>query len=99
MFANTTVSHSQIAIVSVYQAGSWPPPRGLPPKTWISHVAVVISEPISTTNMTGLWICTRGSSFLRLSISARRTMSRWNSEIAWRSWVAGTVDISCWPLQ
>ena len=31
MFANTTVSHSQKAIVNVYQAGSWPPPSGLPP--------------------------------------------------------------------
>ena len=91
MFANTTVSHSQIAIVNVYQAGSCPPPSGLPPKAWISHVTVVITEPISTTNITGLRTCTRGSSFLRLSISARRTMSRWNSEIAWRSCVAGTV--------
>ncbi len=96
MFANTTVSHSQIAIVNVYQAGSLPPPEGgLPPNTWISQVTVVITEPISTTNMTGLWICTRGSSFLTESISARLTISRWNSEIAWRSWVAGTVDISC----
>ncbi len=56
---------------------------------------VVISAPISTTNITGLRICTRGSSFLRLSISARTTMSRWNSEIAWRSWVVGIcADIS-----
>ena len=91
MFANTTVSHSQKAIVNVYQASSWPPPSGLPPNAWISHVTVVMTEPISTTNITGLWICTRGSSFLRLSISARQTMSRWNSEIACRSWVAGTL--------
>ena len=48
----------------------------------MNHVTVVISAPISTTNMTGLWICTRGSSFLKLSISARTTMSRWNSETA-----------------
>ncbi len=95
MFANTTVSHSQIEIVNVYQAGSWPPPSGLPPNAWISHVTVVITEPISTTNITGLRICTRGSSFLKLSISARLTMSRWNSEIACRSWVAGIcADIS-----
>ncbi len=82
MFANTTVSHSQIAIVNVYQAGSWPPPSGLPPNAWIIHVTVVMTEPISTTNITGLRICTRGSSLMRLSISARRTMSRWNSDIA-----------------
>ena len=31
MLANTTVSHSQKEIVNVYQAGSWPPPSGLPP--------------------------------------------------------------------
>ena len=31
MFAKTTVSHSQNEIVNVYQAGSWPPPSGLPP--------------------------------------------------------------------
>ena len=82
MFAKTTVSHSQRAIRNVYQAGSLPPPSGLPPKTWISHVTVVMSEPISTTNMTGFRTCTRGSSFLKLSISARRTISPWNREIA-----------------
>ena len=82
MFAKITVSHSQTAIKNVYQAGSLPPPRGLPPNAWISQVIVVITEPISTTNITGLRICTRGSSFLTLSMSARRTMSRWNSEIA-----------------
>ena len=84
MFAKTTVSHSQTAITNVYQAGSLPP-SGLPPNTWISHVTVVMTEPISTTNITGLRICTRGSSFMKLSISARLTMSRWNSEIARRS--------------
>ena len=52
--ANTTVSHSQTEIVNVYQAGSCPPPIGLPPKTWMNHVTVVITAPISTTNMTGL---------------------------------------------
>ena len=58
-------------------------------------MTVVMTEPISTTNITGLRICTRGSSFLKLSISARATMSRWNSEIACRSWVAGIcADIS-----
>ena len=94
MLAKITVSHSQKAIVNVYQAGSWPPPSGLPPNTWISHVTVVMTEPISTTNMTGFRTCTRGSSFLTLSISARLTMSRWNSETAWRSWAAGICATS-----
>ena len=62
MFANTTVSHSQIAIVNVYHDGSLPPSDS-PPPTWMNHVTVVISAPISTTNITGLRICTRGSSF------------------------------------
>src|ERR1700733_7026153 len=85
MFANTPVSHSQIEIVNVYQAGSLPPPSGPPPNTWISQVTVVITAPISTTNITGLRTWTRGSSFLMLSITARLTMSRRNREIAWRS--------------
>ena len=85
MFANTTVSHSQNEIMNVYQAGSLPPPSGLPPNTWINQVTVVITAPISTTNITGLRICTRGSSLMKLSISARVTMSRRNSEIARRS--------------
>ena len=57
---------------------------------------VVITEPISTTNITGLRIWMRGSSFLKLSISARVTISRWNSETAWRSFLMGPptpVDI------
>ena len=82
MLAKITVSHSHTAIVNVYQAGSCPPPSGLPPKAWISQVTVVMTEPISTTNITGLRICTRGSSFLTLSSRARVTMSRPNSEIA-----------------
>ncbi len=95
MFAKTTVNHSQIAIRNVYHAGSLPPPSGLPPNAWISQVTVVMTEPISTTNITGLRTCTRGSSFLKLSISARVTISRWNSEIACRSWLAGIcADIS-----
>src|ERR1700721_874066 len=59
----------------------------------MNQVIVVITAPISTTNITGLRICTRGSSFSRLSISARTTMSRRNSEMARRSEVAGCVDI------
>ncbi len=99
MLANITVSHSQKEIVNVYQASSCPPPSGLPPNTWISQVTVVMTEPISTTNITGLRIWMRGSSFLRLSIRARTTRSRWKSEIAWRSCVAGTgADIRAFLL-
>ena len=94
MFANTTVSHSQNEIVNVYQAGSLPPPSGLPPNTWISQVTVVIVAPISTTNITGLRIWTRGSSFLKLSISARVTISRWNSDCAGRSELCTGVGVS-----
>ncbi len=85
MLANTTVSHSHIEIVNVYHAGSCPPPSGLPPKTWISQVTVVMTAPISTTNITGLRICTRGSSLAKLPVTARRTMSPRKSEIARRS--------------
>jgi len=99
MFANTTVSHSHTEITNVYQAGSLPP-SAWPPNTCLNHVNVVISAPTSTTNITGLRICTRGSSFLKLSISARMTMSRRNSEIARRSVgvLPGAVstDISWW---
>ena len=62
--ANTTVSHSHTATVKVNHAGSSPPPNGAPPKSWISHAIVVISAPTSTTNMTGLRTCTRGSSLV-----------------------------------
>src|SRR3984885_1001636 len=59
----------------------------------MNHVMLVITAPISTTNMTGLRICTRGSSLVKLSSSARTTMSRRNSEIARRSEVA-RVDMA-----
>ena len=84
MLANTTVSHSQNEITNVYQDGSLPP-SALPPNSWMNQVTVVITAPISTTNITGLRIWTRGSSLSTLSISARRTMSGWNREIARRS--------------
>ena len=74
-FANTTVSHSQIAMLKVNQAASWPPPNGVPPNTWISQATVVITAPISTTNITGLRIWTRGSSFRSDATSAGRTIS------------------------
>src|SRR5947209_18278536 len=83
MLANTTVSHSHTEIVNVYQPGSLPP-SARPPNTWINQVTVVIVAPSCTTNITGLRIWTRGSSLMRLSTSARQTMSGRNSETAWR---------------
>ena len=55
-FANTTVSHSQTATVKVNQAGSSPPPRDCPPNSWMNQATVVMTAPISTTNITGLRI-------------------------------------------
>ena len=86
-FANTTVSHSQIATVNVNQAGSFPPPSGSPPKTWISHATVVITAPISTTNITGLRMTWRGSSLRKLAITASRTTSRFSR----RPWAAVVI--------
>ncbi len=83
--AKTTVSQSQAVMLKVNQEGSWPPPSGLPPKTWISQPTVVIRAPISTTNMTGLRACTRGSSLRRDSISAGRRISGSNRERGWAS--------------
>src|SRR6185437_12066404 len=84
MLAKTTVSHSHTAITNVYQDGSLPP-SAAPPSSWMNEVAVVMTAPISTTNITGLRTCTRGSSLIRLSMSARLTMSGRNNEIARRS--------------
>ena len=85
MFANTTVSHNQNEIVNVYQPGSGTSISPWMPKILISQVSEVITAPTSTTNITGLRICTRGSSLITLSMSARLTMSRWKSETARRS--------------
>ena len=52
-FPNSTVSQSQMATVTVYQAGSVPPGE-LPPSTCTSQMTVVMTAPISTTNITGL---------------------------------------------
>ena len=71
--ANTTVSHSQTATTKVNQAGSSPPPSGSPPKAWMSQPKVVMTAPISTTSMTGLRNCTRGSSFAKLERTAWRS--------------------------
>ena len=72
--AKITVSHNQTATVKVNQAGSSPPPSGSPPNTWISQATVVITAPISTTIITGLWNWTRGSSLTTLAHSACRRM-------------------------
>ena len=85
-FAKTTVSHSQIAIVKVNQRGSELSPA--------IHAIVVISAPISTTNMTGLRTCTRGSSFLNEAPIAGHMISGANSDFeARRADGAGTGGV------
>ena len=69
------MSQSQTPIEKANQAGSSPPPSGGPPKTWISQPPVVITAPISTTNITGLRTWWRGSS-LRSESSAARSDDR-----------------------
>jgi hypothetical protein len=64
----------------VNHAGSSPPPSGRPPKSWISQATVVIAAPISTTNMTGLRTCTRGSSLRKESTAAGTRIERSMSE-------------------
>jgi hypothetical protein len=79
--AKTTVSHSQKATVNVNHAGSCPPPSGAPPKTWMIQAAVVMTAPISTTNITGLRTCTRGSSLVNEPATAGPRSSRVKSEV------------------
>ena len=69
--AKTTVSHNQTVTVSVNQAGSSVPT--------ISAIVVIVA-PISTTNMTGLRTCTRGSSFLKDAAIAGPRMSGVNRD-------------------
>ena len=88
--AKTTVSHSQTVTVNVNQAGSLPPPSGSPPNSWMSHAIVVISAPTSTTNMTGLRTCTRGSSFLNEAPIAGHRISGVNRDFDWRGVPVGT---------
>jgi hypothetical protein len=98
MFANTTVSHSQIEIVNVYQAGSLPP-SGLPPndldqpRDGRDHRADLHDEHHRVADL-------HARVELLEAVDQRApTMSRWNSEIAWRSWVAGIcADISSFLL-
>src|SRR5215472_1892780 len=68
--ANSTVNQSQMAI--------WPTNSSLEPcwKRPATYAIVVMTEPTSTTNMTGLRACQRGSSFLKLSPMAGTMMSR-----------------------
>ncbi|CAB4935901.1 unannotated protein [freshwater metagenome] len=70
--AKTTVSHSHTATTKANQAG-WPPSDEMP-VAWPTQIAVVTTAPSSTTNITGLRTCTRGSSFTRLWTSAGRRM-------------------------
>ena len=78
--AKTTVSQSQTVTVKVNHEGSSPPPSGSPPKSWMIQAIVVISAPTSTTNMTGLRTCTRGSSFLNEAPIAGHRMSGVNRD-------------------
>ena len=78
--ANSTVSHSQKVTVKVNHQGSSPPPSGAPPNAWISQATVVMAAPISTTNITGLRIWTRGSSLAKLGPMAPRRIIGSNSD-------------------
>ena len=78
--AKRTVSQSQKPIEKANQAGSSPPPSGAPPNTWISQPTVVITAPISTTNITGLRNWWRGSSLRSESSAARAMIAASNRE-------------------
>ena len=69
-FANSTVSHSQKAIVPTN-------PRSpvVPRNRSMKKIPVVITLPISTMNITGLCACRRGSSFGNESLIAAQTIS------------------------
>jgi hypothetical protein len=70
--ANSTVAHSQQVTRPTNRLG-------LP-----MNSTVVITEPISTTNMTGIWIITRGSSLTNAWKTARRKMAGSNNAAAGR---------------
>ena len=78
--ANTTVSHSHSETTKVNIADSLPPPRGSPPKACMSQPIVVMTAPTSTTNITGLRNCTRGSSLRNDPSSAGRRIAGSSSE-------------------
>ena len=48
-----------------------------------TNSTVVTTAPTSTTNMTGFFNCTRGSSFLKLSTPAVRMMSGSKIDSEW----------------
>ena len=105
--AKTTVSHSQTATVKVNQ-----PARrrrlGLAAEELISHATVVMTAPISTTNITGLRTCTRGSSLRSEATSGghqdraveQRPRAAFDAvalgaagDLRWRSSVEGQVEL------
>src|SRR5712692_937835 len=69
-FAKTSVNQSQSVIWPTKSASE--APRNSPAMKMI----VVITDPTSTTNMTGLRACQRGSSLVKLSIRAGTMISR-----------------------
>src|SRR5262245_11187138 len=75
--ANRTVNQSQRDTAKMNQAGASPRARS----AWMKS-AVVRTLPTSTTNMTGLRTCMRGSSLRNESTSAPRTVVGSNSERA-----------------
>src|SRR3989440_1244430 len=74
--AKTTVNHNQMATANtkIVSAVSWLRVKVVEgvEKSRRTNSMVVITLPISTTNITGFLICTRGSSFLKESGIARR---------------------------
>src|SRR2546426_9457531 len=84
--AKTTVNHSQTVTASTksVSAVSWL--RGKAAEGWVksrrTNSMVVTTLPTSTTNMTGFFTCTRGSSFLNDSGIAARMILGSQIEIA-----------------
>src|SRR6266702_3142634 len=84
--ANSTVNHSQTATAStkIVSAVNWS--RVKVAVGWVNsrrtNSIVVITLPISTTNITGFLTCQRGSSFLKESGMARRMILRSQIEMA-----------------
>ena len=58
---------------------------------------VVITEPISTTNITGMWIITRGSSFLTAATATRRRIAGSKRAAAARKRTLGGRGVSALP--
>ena len=77
--AKTTVNHSHTATVNVNQRARGRP-RAAAAEDWMIQATVVMTAPISTTNMTGLRTWTRGSSFAKEPRSAGVRSSRVKSD-------------------